>query len=105
MYMSNLRSAVVAIAVLCGTALPSGNASAMPVNGLANAAAQMATDVQNVTWVCGPFRCWWRPSYHPYYGYAWGGPRVYARPWWRYRYARPWWGGRYAHRWGRPGWY
>ena len=77
----------------------------MPMDGLANAAAQMATDVQNVTWVCGPFRCWWRPSYYPYYSYAWGGPRVYARPWWRYRYARPWWGGRYAHRWGCPGWY
>jgi hypothetical protein len=95
--MKRFRLAVTGVMAVCATALATGTASAMPVSGLANAASEMVTDVQSVRWVCGPFRCWWRPSYYPYYGgYAWGGPRLYPRPWgwrpyWRGRYyARPW---------------
>jgi len=88
MHMRNFTLAAVGLAALCGVALQSGNAAAMPVSGLANAASEATTDVQQVAWVCGPYRCWWRPRYYPYYGaYGWGGPRYYG-------YARPWWGHR-----------
>ena len=86
--MRHFRLAALGAVALCGVALQSGQAAAMPVGGLANAAAQTA-DVQQVAWVCGPYRCWWRPRYAPYYGaYAWGGPGFYGRPWWRHR--GPW---------------
>jgi len=91
--MTKIRSGLIGAVAMCGTALWAlGSASAMPVSGLANASDEVATDLQQVRWVCGPFRCWWRPNYYPYYGYAWGGPRFYARPWgWR---AGPYWRGR-----------
>jgi hypothetical protein len=103
--MSNLRLAAIGVAALCGVGLQSGTASAMPMSGLANAASEMATGLEQVRWVCGPYRCWWRPSYYPYGGaYAWGGPRFYARPGWGY-YGRPWWRGHYYWRpWGGRGW-
>jgi hypothetical protein len=63
--MKRFRLAVTGVMAVCATALATGTASAMPVSGLANAASEMVTDVQNVRWVCGPFRCWWRPSYYP----------------------------------------
>jgi hypothetical protein len=50
----------------------------MPVGGLATATNQLAVDVQNVAWVCGPYRCWWRPNY-------WG-----ARRWWGPRWGWGW---------------
>jgi hypothetical protein len=92
--MRKLRLAVIGAIAVCATALASGHASAMPVGGVASAASEMATDVQNVRWVCGPFRCWWRPNYYPYYGAYAFGPRFHARPWWGgHHHARPW-GGR-----------
>ena len=69
----------------------------MPVDGLAIATARVQDGIQNVRWVCGPYRCWWRPNYYAhapgyYYGpprfYGYGGPRFY-----RYGYApRPFYG-------------
>jgi hypothetical protein len=47
--------------------------SAMPANGLTSVPAQSTSGLQEVRWVCGPYRCWWRPG--PAY---WG-----ARPYWR----------------------
>ena len=43
-----------------------GQASAMPASGLASAATAAATTngVQYVRYVCGPYRCWWRPGYY-----------------------------------------
>src|SRR5215510_3059405 len=85
-HMRHFRLAALGVVALCGAALSPGNATAMPVGGLANAASQ-ATDVQQAAWVCGPYRCFWRPRYYPYYGaYAYGGPRFYARPYWGYRH-------------------
>ena len=76
------------IALIVATFLSSGlvisTSSAMPLSGVPAAAAQTTTDVQNVRWVCGPYRCWRRPG--PYY---WG-PHPYWGP-------RPYWG---YHRWG-----
>ena len=62
---------------------------AMPAldHGLAN--ATQAAQPEQVRWVCGPYRCWWRPG--PYWG---------PRPYWGWR--RPYWG----PRWGwRRGWW
>ena len=70
----------LATAALCG-GLATVSASAMPI---ANLSHDAATNVENVRWVCGPYRCWWQPGwgyYHrPYWGY---GPRwgYYRRGW------------------------
>ena len=75
--MTKLRL-MLATAALCG-GLWSVSASAMPI---ANLAQDVANNVENVRWVCGPFRCWWRPGprwgYGPGWGYGrWGyGPRL-----------------------------
>ena len=82
--MKNVKYALVAAAALGGAALTSGSASAMP-NGLASASTALSSNVQDVRWVCGPFRCWWRPNY--YYGaYGYYGPRPYWGPGWGWRH-------------------
>lgn len=50
----------LALAAVLGSGLAVGQASAMPANGLASAATQaVATNgVQDVRYVCGPYRCW-----------------------------------------------
>jgi hypothetical protein len=61
-------------------------ASATPLNGMAAVSQQVTDGLQKVAWVCGPYRCWWRPG--PYWRpYAYWGPRRY------------WWGRPYWHRW------
>jgi hypothetical protein len=57
--------------------------------GLAKSADQVG-QVEQARWVCGPFRCWWRPSYYGYYGgYR---PYGYYRPWgWHRGWHRGWW--------------
>jgi hypothetical protein len=80
------KSGLVAAVVVGGFALGAGGASAMP-NGLASVPA-VASSVENVGWVCGPYRCWGRPG--------WGrGPYGFYRP-------RRWgwgWGWHHWHRW------
>jgi hypothetical protein len=71
--MNRLKYVLAGAAALGAVALASGSASAMP-NGLSWNA--LASNVEQVRWVCGPYRCWWRPNY--YYGYYGWGPR------WRY---------------------
>jgi hypothetical protein len=73
----------VAAAACCG-ALTAGAASAAPI---APAMRSTAASVQEVRWVCGPYRCWWRPNYYGYYGYAYA-PRPYYRAhrYWRRHY-------------------
>jgi len=102
--MGSLRIATLALAALLGSVLVIDRASAMPANGLVSAANQIADGVQNVRWVCGPYRCWWRPG--PYWGgpYPYWGPRYYGWGWYRHRWGPgPYWRGPY---WGpRPyGW-
>jgi hypothetical protein len=75
----------LALAAVLGTGLASGQASAMPANGLASAATQAAptNGVQNVRYVCGPYRCWWTPGryyYGPRYYNYYVGPHHW---WWR----------------------
>jgi hypothetical protein len=74
--MTNLRIAALAFAAL-SAAMASGTVSAMPADGLAPAAQQVAGDVQDVRWVCGPYRCWWTPG--PYLGGP--GPHPYWHHW------------------------
>lgn len=100
-----------AIAALSTTDILSTPAAAMPVGNLAPAAREL-TATEDVAWVCGPFRCWWTPSYYyrpvvvvrprvfygygPVYGYGYGpyyGYRVVGPGPWGYR--RAWYGRRY----------
>jgi len=77
------------IALALAASLASGvlvaNASAAPVNGMAAISQQVAGEVQKVRWVCGPYRCWWRPG--PYWGWhrwgwhPWGWHRWGWHPW------------------------
>ncbi len=69
--MGNGRVATLALAAVLGSSLVIGEASAMPVDRLASATNQIADGVQDVRWVCGPYRCGWRPG--PYWGGATGG--------------------------------
>ena len=75
--MDKLRIATAAFAILAGAGMMAGTASAMPLNGQLAATAPAATDAQQVRWVCGPYRCWWRPGGYyygagPYWGPRWG---------------------------------
>ncbi len=93
--MTTLRTTALALAALAGSAAMAGEAAAMPANGPVAPTQQIGGTVEQVRWVCGPYRCWWRPG--PYWG-GWGGPS-YAYygggPYW------PWgWGGWGWHRWG-----
>ncbi len=93
--MDKLRIATAAFAILAGAGMMAGSASAMPINGQLAATAPTATDAQQVRWVCGPYRCWWRPGYYGYYGRPYG---FYGRPYGFY--GRPWgWRGGWRRRW------
>lgn len=87
--MVSLRMTGLAFAALLGSSMMIGQASAMPANGLAAATNQIADGLQDVRYVCGPYRCWWTPGPYwggPYYGYAGPGP-YWHRGWgWRRRY-------------------
>ena len=88
-------------------------ASAAPMldPGVARAADTAPAGVENARWVCGPWRCWWRPNYYyaPYYYRPWG---YYHRPWgygwhrgygWHGGWHRGWHGG-WHHGW-HGGWH
>jgi hypothetical protein len=82
--------AIASAIVIAGT-FAVGSASAMPVGALRSAAEAVQVTPENVRWVCGPYRCWWRPNY------------LYARPYWGPRryggfYGRPYRYGLYGHR-------
>jgi hypothetical protein len=76
--MRNFKYAFAAAAALGAVALGSSGASAMP-NGLPSISKALSQDVQDVRWVCGPYRCRWVPNWYGAYGF-YGGPRVYGGP-------------------------
>ena len=80
-----LAISLVTGVALCG--IMSAPAAAMPMSHVGAAASDLALG-QSVRYVCGKYRCLWRPDY--YYGYA---PSYYAwygyAPGWGYR--RFWW--------------
>jgi hypothetical protein len=86
--MDKLKIATAAFAILAGASVMSGSASAMPISGQLPVATNTSTDIQQVRWVCGPYRCWYRPG--PYY---YPGPRYYGgwhRPWGGYGWHGGW---------------
>lgn len=90
--MRNHALAGLAAIGLLGTMLAAAPAQAMPVAGLAPAVLSGDTagaTLDNVAWVCGPYRChhvYRRPVPRLYY---YGGPAY--RPWgWRHRHWRRW---------------
>lgn len=90
--MHKLKVALVSALALGGAGMVSA-ASAMPAGDLGGAATQAATNAHEVRWVCGPYRCFWRPGpvvvgprfYGPGYGFY--GPRSYRG--YGYGYGRP----------------
>jgi hypothetical protein len=86
--MHKLKAAVIA-ALFAAVALASAQGSAMPIGGLAASSKSFSIETQKVVWVCGWYRCWWRPVF------VYPAPYVYARPYWG-------WPGAY---WGWRRWY
>jgi hypothetical protein len=89
---------MIAAAILCG-GLTATAASAMPI---APVQADTTAQVEQVRWVCGPFRCWWQPGYYGYYGYGY--------PYRGYGYGYPYrgyygYGYPYRRYWRRPYWW
>ncbi len=85
--MGKLQKTLLALVVFGGCA-GSTMASAMPIAPLAAPAA----NVETVRWICGPYRCFWRPNFYSYGYYGpprvfYGGPRFYGgwRGGWRGR--------------------
>ena len=84
--MNSRNLILTASAALLAGGLAVGTAVAMPVGGLTATVSELNANAENVRWVCGPYRCWWRPGPYwvrpyPLYGYryGWHGPR---RHWW-----------------------
>ena len=66
----------LAAAAVLGSGLLIGQASAMPANGLATVASDVSDSIHDVRWVCGPYRCWWRPGWWGPHYYGYGGPHT-----------------------------
>jgi hypothetical protein len=62
-----LSHALVGLVALGGAALAAGTASAMPIGLATN--TDIASNIDQVHWVCGPHRCWNAPDYGYGYGY------------------------------------
>jgi hypothetical protein len=77
---------IIAAAALCAAFVATG-ASAMPIAAISTDAV---SNVENVRWVCGPYRCWWQPNYY-YGGYNYYGPRRFYGGWGYHRgWGRRW---------------
>ena len=58
----SIRFGLAAIALVVGMQT-SGAQAAVASPALIAAAAEQATDVTSVNWVCGPLRCVWTPGH------------------------------------------
>lgn len=74
--MKNLKITLIAAIGFAGLALAGSVAQAMPISSAPAAAilaGQGEAAVQDVRWVCGPYRCWDQPEYYyqprPFYGF------------------------------------
>jgi hypothetical protein len=74
--MRKLGLMMTALVALGASVALSGGAEAMPI-GLPGSTSNQVSNVDQVRWVCGPWRCWWRPNYYvaPAYAYYGYGPR------------------------------
>jgi hypothetical protein len=75
--MTRIKSVLAATAIAMTAMI--GGAAAMPASNLDNSSRGVSA-TQDVRWVCGPFRCWWRPNFYAFYG-----PRFYHRPFFFHR--------------------
>ncbi|WP_454683711.1 hypothetical protein [Ancylobacter moscoviensis] len=97
---SRLRNMMLGAVLALGTMLATGSGgtaqASVAMRALGSPALSLQQDVpplaENVRWVCGPWRCVWRPNwrywYVPPYARAWGPP---VRP--TCYWSRPWGGG------------
>jgi hypothetical protein len=83
--MRKLKTAFIG-AMFAAVALASAPGSAIPIGDLSAASKSLRNETQKVVWVCGSYRCWWRPVF------VYPAPCVYYRPYWGWR--RPYWGWR-----------
>jgi hypothetical protein len=77
--MLNLKQALGVALVIGATGLTLP-AAALPLAGVEHAVrdGQPAVRIEQARWVCGPYRCFWRPNYWGgpgWRGPGWGGPR------------------------------
>jgi hypothetical protein len=89
-----LVSALLGAAMLGGVALSAATASAMPVT--IPSQAPQASNVEQVNYVCNPWRCWHRPFYgdgyyHPHYYGGWSWPGGWGYGWHRWHHWHRWW--------------
>ncbi|MBV8746390.1 MAG: hypothetical protein JO134_15235 [Xanthobacteraceae bacterium] len=82
--MHKLKTAFIGV-VFGAVALASAPACAIRIGDLGAASKSLTIETQKVVWVCGWYRCWWRPVV------AYPAPYVYYRPYWAWR---PYWGWR-----------
>ena len=65
--MKHRRTAAIAVSIACTTlTLSAGGTFALPASGIPSSSIDQSgvqSTVENVRWVCGPYRCWWRPAY------------------------------------------
>jgi hypothetical protein len=87
--MKDHTHSLIAAFAVGGLVLWASGASAMP-NGLPSASIAVPSDVENVRWVCGPYRCWWQ---------SWAGYGYGPRPW------GAGWGLGWHHGWGWHHWH
>jgi hypothetical protein len=76
-------------------AFAENRASAMPLADQSVAAvATPAQAVEKTRWVCGPYRCWWRPGWgwhRPWGWHRWGWHRHWGwHRWHRWHHWRRW---------------
>ncbi len=88
-----VKPALAALLFILAASAFAPEASALP--GIDRTPADQLGPGEKARWVCGPYRCWWRPGYG-WGGPGWGGGYGWRRPGW----GRHGWGG---HGWGRPG--
>ncbi|GLK84007.1 hypothetical protein [Ancylobacter defluvii] len=86
----------VALAATLGLGTPAQAGLAMPALATAPAVQAVTPGIEPVRWVCGPWRCVWRPNYpgywyQPPYARGWGPPVRPACYWHRG------WGGGWVH--------
>ena len=90
MLTHSFRFGLAAIALVVGMQV-SGAQAAVARPALGAAAAQQATDITSVNWVCGAFRCVWTPGHRGVHSWArgWGAPR-HANCFWERVRGGPW---------------
>jgi hypothetical protein len=103
---TTVRAGFAGVLFAGALALGASQASAMPAFDHSIASATQVAQPEQVRWVCGPWRCWWRPNYF-YRPYAFWRPRPWwgPRPYWGFYRPHRFWGFYPYHRWGGWRWH